>query len=39
MQARKRSEAHWTGPSMQQIKQDETDLQVSLSGVRCDFVE
>ena len=32
-------EAHWTGPSMQQIKQDTAGLQVSLSGVRCDFVE
>jgi quinol monooxygenase YgiN len=32
-------EAHWTGPSMQQAKQDTTGLQVSLSGVRCDFVE
>ena len=32
-------EAHWTGPSIQQAKQDTTGLQVSLSGVRCDFVE
>ena len=32
-------EAHWTGQSMQQAKQDTTSLQVSLSGVRCDFVE
>ena len=32
-------EANWTGPSMQQAKQDTTGLQVSLSGVRCDFVE
>jgi quinol monooxygenase YgiN len=32
-------EAHWTGPSMQQAKQDTTALGVSLSGVRCDFVE
>ena len=32
-------EAHWTGPSMQQAKQDTTPLRVSLSGVRCDFVE
>jgi quinol monooxygenase YgiN len=32
-------EAHWTGPSMQQVKQDTTGLQVGLSGVRCDFVE
>jgi hypothetical protein len=27
------------GPSMQQIEQDASDPQVSLSGVRCDFVE
>jgi quinol monooxygenase YgiN len=32
-------EAHWTGQSMQQAKQDTTGLQVSLSGVRCDYVE
>ena len=32
-------EAHWTGQSMQQAKQDTTGLQVSLSGVRCDLVE
>ena len=32
-------EAHWTGQSMQQAKQDTTGLQVSLSGVRCDIVE
>ena len=32
-------EAHWTGPSMQQAKQDTIPLRVSLSGVRCDFVE
>ena len=32
-------EAHWAGQSMQQAKQDTTGLQVSLSGVRCDFVE
>ena len=31
-------EAHWSGQSMQQA-QDTTGLQVSLSGVRCDFVE
>jgi quinol monooxygenase YgiN len=32
-------EAHWTGPSVQQVKLDSAGLQVSLSGVRCDFVE
>jgi quinol monooxygenase YgiN len=32
-------QAHWTGPSIQQAKQDTADLQVSLSGVRCDLVE
>ena len=30
-------EAHWTGPSMQQMKQDAAGLQAGLSGVRCDF--
>ena len=37
--SREAFEAHWTGPSIQQAKQDTTGLQVSLSGVRCDFVE
>jgi len=32
-------QAHWTGPSMQQVKLDVAGLQVSLSGVRCDLVE
>jgi quinol monooxygenase YgiN len=32
-------QAHWTGPSMQQVKQDTAGLQVSLTGVRCDTVE
>jgi quinol monooxygenase YgiN len=32
-------QAHWTGASMQQIKQDSAGLQVSLTGVRCDLVE
>ena len=32
-------QAHWTGASMQQAKQDTTGLQVSLSGVRCDLAE
>jgi quinol monooxygenase YgiN len=32
-------EMHWKGLSMQHAKQDTTDLQVSLSGVPCDFVE
>jgi quinol monooxygenase YgiN len=31
-------QTHWTGPSMQQIKQD-AGLRVSLSGVRCNLVE
>jgi quinol monooxygenase YgiN len=30
---------HWTGPSLQQVKQDAAGLQVSLTGVRCDIVE
>ena len=32
-------QAHWTGPSMLQVKQDLAGLQVNLSGVRCDLVE
>ena len=32
-------QAHWTGGSMQQAKQDTSGLQISLSGVRCDLVE
>jgi quinol monooxygenase YgiN len=32
-------QAHWTGPSLQQVKQDAAGLQVSLTGVRCDVVE
>jgi quinol monooxygenase YgiN len=32
-------EAHWTGPFMQQAKRESAGLQVSLSGVRCDFAE
>jgi quinol monooxygenase YgiN len=32
-------QAHWTGPSLQQLKQDAAGLQVSLTGVRCDVAE
>ena len=32
-------EAQWTGPSMQQAMRESAGLQVSLSGVRCNFVE
>ena len=32
-------EAHWNGASMQQVKKDSAGLQVSLSGVRCDWAE
>jgi quinol monooxygenase YgiN len=32
-------QAHWTGPSLQQVKQDAAGLQVSLTGVRCDIAE
>jgi quinol monooxygenase YgiN len=32
-------QAHWNGPSMQQMKQDAGALQVGLSGVRCDLAE
>ncbi len=30
---------HLTGSSMKQIRQEASDLQVSLTGVRCDLVE
>jgi quinol monooxygenase YgiN len=30
---------HWTGPSLQQVKQDAAGLQLSLTGVRCDIAE
>jgi quinol monooxygenase YgiN len=32
-------QAHWTGPSMHQAKQDTAGLHVSLTGVRCDVAE
>jgi quinol monooxygenase YgiN len=32
-------QAHWAGPSLQQVKQDAAGLQVSLTGVRCDIAE
>jgi quinol monooxygenase YgiN len=32
-------QAHWTGASMQQAKQDTAGMQVSLTGVRCDLAE
>jgi quinol monooxygenase YgiN len=32
-------QAHWTGVSMQQAKQDTAGMQVSLTGVRCDLAE
>jgi len=32
-------QAHWTGLSMQQAKQDATGLQVSLTGVRCNIAQ
>jgi quinol monooxygenase YgiN len=32
-------QAHWTGPSLQQAKQDAAGLQVGLTGVRCDIAE
>ncbi|MBR1235862.1 putative quinol monooxygenase [Bradyrhizobium sp. AUGA SZCCT0182] len=32
-------QAHWTGLSMQQIKQDAAGLQVSLTGVRCNIAQ
>jgi quinol monooxygenase YgiN len=32
-------QTHWTGPSIQQVRQDTAGLQVSLTGVRCDLIE
>ena len=32
-------DAHWTGPSMQQAKQDTAGLMISMSGELCDFAE
>ncbi|WP_426439777.1 putative quinol monooxygenase [Bradyrhizobium genosp. P] len=32
-------QTHWTGASLQQMRQDSAGLQVSLSGVHCDVVE
>jgi quinol monooxygenase YgiN len=32
-------QAHWTGLSMQQAKQDAAGLQVSLTGVRCNIAQ
>ena len=32
-------QAHWNGPSLQQLKQDAGALQTSLSGVRCSLAE
>jgi quinol monooxygenase YgiN len=32
-------EAHWTGPSMQQAKQDMAGLMISMNGERCNFAE
>lgn len=32
-------QAHWNGPSIQQVRQDAAGLQLSITGVRCDLVE
>jgi quinol monooxygenase YgiN len=32
-------QAHWTGPSLQQVREDTAGLQLSLTGVRCDVAE
>jgi quinol monooxygenase YgiN len=32
-------QSHWTGASMQQVKQDTAGMQISLTGVRCDLAE
>jgi quinol monooxygenase YgiN len=30
---------HWTGPSLQQARQETAGMQLSLTGVRCDLAE
>jgi quinol monooxygenase YgiN len=30
---------HWNGESMKQVRRDTENLQLTLSGVRCDLVE
>ena len=32
-------QTHWTGSSIQQIRQDTAGMQVSMTGVRCNLVE
>jgi quinol monooxygenase YgiN len=32
-------QTHWTGRSIQQVRQDTAGLQVSLTGVRSDLIE
>jgi quinol monooxygenase YgiN len=32
-------QTHWNGPSLQQMRQDVAELQVSIQGVRCNLVE
>jgi quinol monooxygenase YgiN len=32
-------QTHWNGTSIQQMRQDAAELQLSIKGVRCDLVE
>jgi quinol monooxygenase YgiN len=32
-------QTHWNGTSIQQMRQDVSELQVSIEGVRCNLVE
>jgi quinol monooxygenase YgiN len=32
-------QTHWNGASIQQMRQESAELQLSLTGVRCDLVE
>jgi quinol monooxygenase YgiN len=32
-------QAHWEGPSLQQMRQDASHLQLSLTGVRCSVAD
>jgi len=32
-------QAHWNGPSLEQMRQDAGHLQLSLTGTRCDIIE
>lgn len=38
-ESREAFQAHWNGPSLQQVRKDTEQLQGSLTGVRCNLVE